>query len=519
MVTEDESAFPKPSGDEVNITKEGSKDKTRKLLNDLSLAMVDFKLGHERPNTEPLADLIKEFCNSAKTIQEMLNNPESCYKALVNINMVISQARICLQSRRRPPNIDFFFTHASKLIENSIPTIEIILEKSNLNQNENVHRNCFEALGFLASYDYYGNKAAYEFLGKQKKSLLEAIKTAKYPHSWISILGLFYKFLPTEQQAVLDNVISEFIENDLVSGNPGEKIASFASHLYKEGDFREGEDFVKDFLTRYGFDRTEVRKLLAAWEKSAPLLDITIPRYEQAVTLDEAAERNLLTIIQIEAQRPGGSKNLIKKFGIRCFGRYPTDLLIKQLDNIEDQRPYGVILAPESDRNGTFYKTDILLTQLLSQLEELGDEYNLRAFEARSKFDIARALLKLKRWYQPKISFAFIGGHGTENSIQFGNKRRDINDLLAEDLKGRGVQRTSEFFVPNPTIILNSCSTAADEGIGEKLSEMIGAEVLALKTSSAIISITVNKKDGRLYFKIEGKKKGDIRAIKGNKKQ
>ena len=56
---------------------------------------------------------------------------------------------------------------------------------------------------------------------------------------------------------------------------------------------------------------------------------------------------------------------------------------------------------------------------------------------------------------------------------------RNRNTLHSRDLTGEGAKRVNRFFVPSPTIVLFSCSTGARGGIGQKLSEVIGAKVIA----------------------------------------
>ena len=38
------------------------------------------------------------------------------------------------------------------------------------------------------------------------------------------------------------------------------------------------------------------------------------------------------------------------------FGRYPVDVLVEQYDTRDDQeKPYGIVVFPEDDHNGSFY--------------------------------------------------------------------------------------------------------------------------------------------------------------------
>jgi hypothetical protein len=136
--------------------------------------------------------------------------------------------------------------------------------------------------------------------------------------------------------------------------------------------------------------------------------------------------------------------------------------------------------------------------------------------------DVARALIELNKKYNPpdgsghKISLAIIGGHGTEDSIRFGGDD-ERHALLSQDLQGRGIQRTGEFFEDKPTFILVSCSTGADKGIGQKLSEVMGAKVIAPKIPTHIREYYVGKRrGGNFRFNAryaDDKKEGDIRSV------
>ena len=186
----------------------------------------------------------------------------------------------------------------------------------------------------------------------------------------------------------------------------------------------------------------------------------------------------------------------------------PPELLITQYDQRDNtDKPYGVIVYPHSDWNGAFLQNEDPLRWFFADVRE---KYNLRVLEAESKYDIARGLLGLKRRYgqQNKISFALLGGHGTKNSILFGGED-ERHRLVSQDLQGSGVRRTSEFFEPHPTIVLVSCSTGTQEGIGQQLSEMMGAKVIAPEIPTNIKSIRARTdQEGKLLINVEYQNEG-----------
>jgi hypothetical protein len=146
----------------------------------------------------------------------------------------------------------------------------------------------------------------------------------------------------------------------------------------------------------------------------------------------------------------------------------------------------------------------------------------LRIFECASKIDLVRLLLKLRGRYdsgthpahqQHKISFAVIGGHGTKNSIHFGASE-SLGSLTIEDLQGRGTTRVNSFFEQHATLILVSCTTGAEGGIGEKLSHTLGVTVIAPDVPTRMSSMRVTKQDSNnLVFNVEYKDKGHTRMF------
>lgn len=229
--------------------------------------------------------------------------------------------------------------------------------------------------------------------------------------------------------------------------------------------------------------------------------------------------RNLLIILELEKQRPGSAETLSKEFGIEFFGRYPLEMLIAQYDQRKDDIPYGIIMYPKADHNGAFYNDKKVFSEMHESLSE--DGVGVRVAEADNKIGLLRQLVRLDRKYgqSHKISFAIIGGHGTVGSITFGKLSGSMGDsfsspltkeekerrrtdrakwdftkknsaLVIEDLASGGVSRTKSFFTEHPSIVLSSCSTGAREGIGQKMSELLGAELMAPETPSAVYKIT-----------------------------
>jgi len=243
---------------------------------------------------------------------------------------------------------------------------------------------------------------------------------------------------------------------------------------------------ITNFISRVNL---EEGKIIDAWKRSIP-----------SAMFSEIVGRNIYTLKKLEDERPGAAKILYKKFGIADFGRYRVEMLIRQYDEIkETKKPYGIVLYPRDDNNGAFYESSEILNKVSMELKEKG--FALRIIECESKQNIARRLIAMNKEYG-KMLFAIVGGHGTEDSIVFGGEGKE-HKLYKEDLLGRGVRRSSKFFVDNPTIILISCLTGAEGGIAQKLSRIWSARVIAPEAETYIKEIHVDVKNGKPIFDVK----------------
>ncbi|MFA6552678.1 MAG: hypothetical protein WCT19_04240 [Candidatus Paceibacterota bacterium] len=284
---------------------------------------------------------------------------------------------------------------------------------------------------------------------------------------------------------------TEILIDATKTSQDAEHFPALAATFFQSSNLESyGLEFINPFLEKVRLPKTEI---LASWKVS-----------RGANKTEYAVYQNLKTIIDLEKIRPGASEFLYDEFGIADFGRYPVELLMMQVDEFESlDLPYGVIIYPRNDWNGAFYEDKDVLKDFM---EELQGQFSLRVAECESKMDIARILIKLNKHYNPddgmghKISLLILGGHGTEDSIQFGG-RDERHSLFMNDLFGGGVQKTNRFFEENPTIILSSCSTGAEGGIGQELSKKFGAKVIAPKVPTNLRAIHGSKNRGQDKFR------------------
>jgi hypothetical protein len=237
-----------------------------------------------------------------------------------------------------------------------------------------------------------------------------------------------------------------------------------------------GKNLVKEDLSSLGFDANE---FLRIWD-----INGNKGKFTNAVI-----ERNMERIYELE---PTVAKFLFEEFGIMEFERYPKDMLKRQYEKSDDaETPYGIIVMPRIDQGehaGAFAQNTQAFQELFDQIK---DELNMRVLEVESKQDLARMLITLNRKYgdENKISFALAGGHGSLGLITLGEGKHARDFILKKDLKGRGVQRASNFFVEHPTFVLFSCSTGKEGGFAQDLSQEYNASVIATDSDTSLNSI------------------------------
>lgn len=378
-------------------------------------------------------------------------------------------------------------------IEEHIKQIEKRLQKDNLGER-GVNGTVLETISnLLSDTDSPAQKELGSKVLERNISIIESgLKNNDSWRDYVYPLGQLIVYGHPKTQAHIDQFILDLLSKKETETRGLEILSELCTS--ESGDAKQkGQDVLGKVFEGYGLD---AKDLFEWWEETQQEGKI-LGRSQQ-----EIIETNFQAIHELEVQRPGITRVLNREFGIRNFARYPIDLLINQYDQIDNvDLPYGIVIFPKGDHNGAFYEFEDKLKQISEQLD---GKYTIRVSEAASKFEIAKALIRFNRRYgqHHKISFAIIGGHGSKDSIKFGESFFG-DELDVEDLKGRGVQRTSEFFEANPTIILNSCSTGVEGGIGQKLSEAIGATVIAPERLTGRASINVKLENGRLNFEVD----------------
>ena len=265
------------------------------------------------------------------------------------------------------------------------------------------------------------------------------------------------------------------------------------SSLVEKGDFNVGVLAAFEHIS--GKNKKEYESALAKFVESKGLdAEDMLKAWKQSRGMFLF---NPETLRKIEDERPGSGLVLNKEFSIKTFGRYPQEMLVDQYDLRDQDVPYGIFLYAHGDHNGAFSQ-DIGVNRKLG--EDVKGKYAIRISEANSIFEIGRRLVSSNLRYgdKNKISFAIVAGHGTKDSIAFGDGALTQMGLSSKDvlskkhLKGEGVRRVKDFFVPNPEILLASCSTGKEKGIAQEMSGIFSANVTAPDVPAYPIEIRAN---------------------------
>ena len=210
------------------------------------------------------------------------------------------------------------------------------------------------------------------------------------------------------------------------------------------------------------------------------------------------AQEDIQIMKELEEQIPGSVQLLQEKYGIKEFHRYPIEVLIAQVQQENEQLPYGLMVLPENDPNGAFSNLKPAILNLYKQL--LG-RYALKVAESGSKFDLARKFISLNTKYgnENKIGFLFLGGHGLDQGkgLMLGEYDTEIprqenlkkgNAIWNEESESSSVKTISEKYLnKDAEIVFLSCSTGIKEGVAEMYSAS-----LERKTTAPIIFVQLS---------------------------
>jgi len=338
------------------------------------------------------------------------------------------------------------------------------------------------------------------------------------------IVDLILLYGTDEQRAAVTSVLAQTVHQ------PPKQVFNWLDQ--GDGKFEDWKlgTFVYQILEKYcmekfGLSEQEYTIICNAWHTTRPKkADEDGPEIKRS----EIYWRNIIAMRQLEEERPGSVKELFDKFNIVTFGRYSKDCLLNQLDmeTGEEGGYYGLVLYPASDWNGVFYNTKEVFDKTNQYFVEQTGAPVLRVFECQNHKQAVEALNTARKKYGP-IGFSVIGGHGTRNSVQFGEKNNTTGrfEITLEDLEKYSAiashfpaEGGSPLFSPGATIILKSCSTGQEGGIAQKLSEIFGIKVIGPDIPTALIEIRITKTPEGYIFEAFYADEGSERAYSSGEK-
>ena len=258
-------------------------------------------------------------------------------------------------------------------------------------------------------------------------------------------------------------------------------------------------------LLQYGINQEESDALISAWNAGPYQMQGSSPGVYNPIFHDQrdylfTYEQNILAIERLEKQRPGATAVLMREFGIRNFARYPTDMLVAQYDQRNDTSlRYGVIINPVGDWNGAFLQKIPMLMQFFTAItDHIGWTHEalpvVRIIEVDGKKEMAQRLNDLSVRYGAtnRIEFGVIGGHGSADSITFGDGSNVDHSLTKSDLFSDAVLAPliRRVFIDYPSIIFDSCDNGTTGGLMNEASGVLQWIGIASPRQTTLVSIT-----------------------------
>lgn len=201
----------------------------------------------------------------------------------------------------------------------------------------------------------------------------------------------------------------------------------------------------------------------------------------------ERISKTLSVLEGLHEHDPTAARDLYEQFGIGNFGRYTLRQLIDQLEltrGIEQggEKPQSIIVvatATEDHNDGLDNGSLQVEHQNVAQARKTDQRVPPVVFiEVGFVSDLRRKTTTLAKKIAP-ISTLFINAHGNEDDVylssQEGGSLSYGNMLIADSLK--------ETLTPGAEVVLQACSTGAENGVAEQLSKSLDRPVYASSLS------------------------------------
>lgn len=225
-------------------------------------------------------------------------------------------------------------------------------------------------------------------------------------------------------------------------------------------------------FAHYGLTGTASEEVMHAWGTISPMACSKEDR-------EEYITECLLTLKQLYDIDPSYPSKAHGLFGIRHFGRYPADVLarqIKLLHSKKSDRPLIVIAESTHDYNNSGFAEGYTPTDVYESMEESGD-FHVIYSEVDSVHELVTQTQQVTQILDTAASALFITGHGSKNTLQLGNSDISRNDT--RELQHLKELADSEALTTGAELVLVSCSVGARNGLAKTLSTFTRRHVVA----------------------------------------
>ncbi|MBN2121921.1 hypothetical protein JW721_02600 [Candidatus Micrarchaeota archaeon] len=363
---------------------------------------------------------------------------------------------------------------------------------------------------FASIFNTYGAESKYAFW-----TLIPFAEAfAKNPAKAAETFSEISRLCGRRRKSVMDAAfgLAKFVEGDFTKDfNKLQKLAetaAYSSLIYslKEAVSQENVDQKGEAAVK-----GEVRVLLSLLDSPETLIEEygmgCLPDYrdkwEEGRDLAFSAgitfeDREVFINFAYAKETIGAQKTraIYREYGIEYFARYSKkelESLYEHIGEKEDNRPLLLIANNKSDRNGGFYGDMVTRSPLTGGGKH--NKYNVIIFEAETEGEFYEKARKFGEKYFG-ISVLIIGGHGRADSIALGPGDSEENKLDLSDIEE--LKKLHGLFAENPRVILDSCSTGANEkAIGAAISSAWGAYLFAPAVPTYVEEFVLNN-DGSI---------------------
>jgi hypothetical protein len=495
-------------------TENGSvKDDLQDIRNEHAKALRDIRKERDENRREGLNDEADELQNKTRNKKHVLfrvARPEQNRKVLDNATGKVFES---FDNLRLSINSDDRSKFSKLLGEMSKDDIEILLDSNYKNSSANVllaMQRIGEKLNQHGLLRYRDKKIYSGFVQEMLIKGARGDGKMYEKKEALELLGDISYDIEPEDKKIIRNQVDKNLNNEkftklFLEGEQGKRtieslidIGSTVaiesiSNVVKEVIKPDSNFDMKDTLSHliWGYeDRQETTRLI---------IEIVGRNLEEEFNIKDGVEvvkrwkgkdsisilSNLFSLRNIEKDRPGGAKLLNESYGICEFNRYPTEMMIDQIDNHDKDVPYGAVFFPAEDESDAFDQNKEVLKQLYDGTK---GRHISRVFEVDEKSSFARFLVTLRLKYKHKIDFMILVAHGEKYGLRFSWKSRLNKDIVNESTS---IDSIKEMMTDEPSIALISCSTGAEDGFAQIASYKLEARVQAPIVDTVAESLSV----------------------------